>query len=122
MREGLSSGFVASAPMMRKVDGHLTRLSDQSISFDELTPALALADKLEAADLRTQIETAAIACKEAFATILKFIRDEYMPNLRPLPAFSSLPSGAAGYEACLKYHTTTNLRYLFCFVHLPLNV
>ena len=38
-----------------------------------------------------------------------FVRDEYTPHLRADAAFSALPSGPAGYAACLRYHTTTTL-------------
>ena len=55
MRAGLASGHVASAPMMRRVDAILARHAAisqddgdlEAHAFDELAPALKLADALQ---------------------------------------------------------------------------
>ena len=38
-----------------------------------------------------------------------YLRDEYLNNLRSDIAATSLPNGKKFYEACIKFHTSTNL-------------
>ena len=38
-----------------------------------------------------------------------FIEEEYIPNTRPEVGVSSVPGGGEFYQACLRYHTTTNM-------------
>ena len=38
-----------------------------------------------------------------------FIEEEYIPNTRPEVGVSGVPGGAEFYQACLRYHTTTNM-------------
>jgi len=45
--------------------------------------------------------------RPAFRKLLRFISDEYQPSCRPNIAASSLPGGQF-YQACIRFHTTTN--------------
>ena len=46
----------------------------------------------------------------AFSSLATFLEAEYLPNLRPEIGVSSLPGvGKEFYEACLKFHTSTNM-------------
>lgn len=109
MREGVRTGYVASAAMMRSVDAALTALATDSGPLPELAPALQLADRLGDTALHTELVAASDGCRVAFASLLKFVREEYTPHLRAEPGCAALPCGVAGYAACLRYHTTTDL-------------
>ncbi|HYY90450.1 MAG TPA: DUF885 domain-containing protein [Candidatus Dormibacteraeota bacterium] len=45
----------------------------------------------------------------AYAELLKFVNDEYLPKSRTDPGVWALPNGRAMYEYSIRYHTTTNL-------------
>jgi uncharacterized protein (DUF885 family) len=116
MREGIKKGYVASYVMMRAI---IPTLEDyvkvDAEPFEELKPALELAKKLDS-ELSTTYEADFLSgiatCRAGFQKMLSFMRDEYTDKVRSNPAevgCSSLPCGLAGYEACLKFHTTTTL-------------
>jgi len=110
MREGLRRGFIASTAQLRRVESFFEGHADEAASlFDELAPAVELANKLQATDLLSRITEGCRLLRQSFRNVLIFMRTDYFPQARPEPGCSSLPSGIAGYEACLKYHTTTTL-------------
>jgi uncharacterized protein (DUF885 family) len=109
MQEGLRTGFVASAAQLRRVNDLLTGLADGAGPFEELAPALSLAEQVHRPDLTAQLHAGSQLCRAAFGRLREFMRVEYMPRARADPACSALPSGAAGYATCLRYHTTTTL-------------
>lgn len=110
MREGLRTGYVASSAQLRKVESFLTGHADSAAGvFDEAAPGVALAQRLQLPDTVAKITQACKLCRASFGNVLAFMRSEYIPCARVDPACSALPSGIAGYEACLRYHTTTNL-------------
>ena len=47
--------------------------------------------------------------KPAMGRVAEFLENEYLPNTRSEIAATSLPSGKEFYNACLKFHTSTNL-------------
>jgi uncharacterized protein (DUF885 family) len=114
MREGMSRGIVASKAQLTGVEDVVQKFID-SESFDELNYPL---EQLKANvslspeeidRLKSEILTASLQLKEAFKTLLNFLKNEYSNVLRDIPGCVSLPNGNVIYETCLKYHTTTNL-------------
>jgi len=50
-----------------------------------------------------------LCIKPGMLKMAKFLESEYLPNTRPEIAATSLPSGKQFYNACLKFHTSTDL-------------
>ncbi|XP_064089045.1 uncharacterized protein LOC135203217 [Macrobrachium nipponense] len=59
--------------------------------------------------LRQEAEPAVEALLAAFRKMSDFIQDEYMLAARPEVGVSSLPDGAEYYQACLQFHTSTDM-------------
>lgn len=113
MKEGVAQGYVASTAVMFSVDGALEALAAGDGPFAELRdaldklPAVVSADEVPA--LEQELSQAVAACRQAYGKLLVFVRGEYASTLRTDAGLSSLPCGAAGYDECLRYHTTTTL-------------
>lgn len=107
MREGIRTGMVASAEMIRLVEAQV----DDLIASD--LPALReplSSTTLDLDDgLRSQIYSAIHKTKEGFTKFKEFFRSEYTPKVRSITGCSALPNGLDMYQACLRYHTTTGL-------------
>jgi uncharacterized protein (DUF885 family) len=95
--------------MLRGIDDLLAGLAEGAGPFEELAPALSLAERIQRPDFTAQLHSGSQLCRAAFGRLREFMRAEYMPRARVDPACAALPSGAAGYAACLHFHTTTAL-------------
>lgn len=110
LKAGLEAGYVASQAMMRTAASTLEKLSTEQGLFPELEAAEKLAASLPEGPVTPQVLLdATTVCRQAFGTMLQFLRDSYIPALRTNPACSSLPCGPDGYAKCLQFHTTTSL-------------
>jgi uncharacterized protein (DUF885 family) len=77
------------------------------VAFSRMPSSIAAADQ-------QRLRTAAVAAYEqrfvpSWKRLESFLRDTYRPAARPQIGLSSLPGGAAGYAALVRYYTTTDL-------------
>merc|ERR1712200_317917 len=83
----------------------------ETIFFEPFKQMANITDEEEATQLQ-ELAVAAIqtSVQPGFQAIISFLQEEYLPATRPNTAVSSLPgNGKAFYEACLAFHTSTNL-------------
>ncbi|XP_068247131.1 uncharacterized protein [Palaemon carinicauda] len=59
--------------------------------------------------LRQEAQPVVEALLSSFRKLRDFIQDEYYPAARPEVGVSSLPGGLEYYQACLQFHTSTNM-------------
>ena len=115
MRAGLARGFTPARVTLTGRDIGVAQVAEaqtpQESPFYE--PFKAFPSTIPAADqaaLRAE-GTAAIAqaVVPAYATLLKFLRTEYMPHAREGLAAYDLPDGKAYYQSKIREYTTQNL-------------
>lgn len=101
MRYGLSIGVIASVAMMTGVEKQLEAIL--SGDLPELRQPLSLPSATSIpSSLRQDIETAINDTKDAYQSLLSFLRDEYSPRLVASPGIGQLPNGNVMYQECLK--------------------
>jgi uncharacterized protein (DUF885 family) len=115
MRAGLARGFSVPREVLKGRDASIAavaELTDPSQSsfyrpFEHLPDAIPAA---RAADLRTQAR-AAIADQviPAYARLLTFFRNDYVPHARTTLAAEALPDGKAYYRQQIREYTTLDL-------------
>jgi uncharacterized protein (DUF885 family) len=114
MRTGLKRGFTPPFVTMQGRDASITAVSEAKpeatffyTPFKEMPANIPAAEqaKLREAALRT-IETAVIP---AYAGLLNFMREDYLPNTRKTIAAADLPDGPDFYRAKIKEFTTLDL-------------
>ncbi|WP_457349807.1 DUF885 domain-containing protein [Roseateles sp. P5_D6] len=114
MRDGLKAGVTQPRAVMEKVLPQLTALAvtdpEKSLfwgpikNFPEAVPA---ADRERiAAEMRKLLSTGVLP---AYARLLAFVRDEYMPKARKSTGWSALPDGKAWYAHRVQQSTTLKL-------------
>jgi uncharacterized protein (DUF885 family) len=110
MREGVKRGYVASKATVVEVESQLQEIIDGDLSplkqpLETETAKVILSGSNLLSELRDAIEDT----KRGYRKFLHFFLDEYSKALRESPACSSLPNGAALYQQCLRFHTTTDM-------------
>ncbi|KQV60513.1 hypothetical protein ASC95_03420 [Pelomonas sp. Root1217] len=114
MRDGLKAGVTQPRAVMEKVLPQLTALAvtdpEKSLfwgpikNFPEAVPA---ADRERiTAEMRKLLSTGVLP---AYARLLAFVRDEYMPKARASTGWSALPDGKAWYAHRVQQSTTLKL-------------
>ncbi|QJD92741.1 DUF885 family protein [Duganella dendranthematis] len=115
MRVGLARGFTPPKVTLTGRDGSITSVTDAKTPQDTVfylpfktMPASIPADKQE--QLRQQaIKVIATDVIPAHQTLLKFMREEYVPKSRDDLAAESLPDGKAYYQSKIVEFTTTSM-------------
>ncbi|HKD21156.1 MAG TPA: DUF885 family protein [Rhizomicrobium sp.] len=115
MRAGLARGFTQPKIVMTGRDKSISSVSEAG-STDKsplYAPFKKMPDTIPAGDQKAlQAEGAAAIAKSAvpaYATLLKFVRDEYIPKCRTVLAAESLPNGKAFYRAKIQEFTTLDM-------------
>ena len=113
MRAGLARGFSVPAITLvgrdRSIEPYLLPGSDNPFwaPFEALPAAL---DERQAARLREEArEVIVTAVVPAYRDLLRFLREEYLPNARQTLAARDLPDGDAFYQAQIHGYTTLDL-------------
>jgi uncharacterized protein (DUF885 family) len=114
MRAGLARGFTPPKVTMTGRDKSIAAVADKQGADNVFyTPFKKMPDTIPASDqaaLRAQaIATIDKAVVPAYAQLLKFVRDEYIPNCRATLAADALPDGKAYYRAQIQEYTTTDM-------------
>ncbi len=113
MRAGLKRGFTPPQVTMRGRDGAISAVIDAApqqnplyAPFQEM-PGIAATDQ---AQLRAQaVSVIRDVAQPAYAELLKFMREEYVPHCRATLAARDLPDGMAYYQAKIREFTTLEL-------------
>ena len=114
MRAGLKRGFTPARVSIEGREGSIASFAVPDaeknpfyVPFLEMPPGIGAADR-EA--LRTDArKVIAASVAPAFAKLLPFVRDEYIPGARSSLAAESLPDGKAYYLAKIREFTTLEL-------------
>ena len=114
MRVGLKRGFTPPKVTLAGRDGSLTSVTEakpEDVVF--FKPFKQFASNIPLAEQGPLREAALKAIREAVipahAKLLKFMREEYVPQAREPLAAESLPDGKAYYQSKIVEFTTTNL-------------
>ena len=110
MREGVKRGYIASKDTVVDVESQLQEIIDGDLS--PLTQPLeteSAKSLLSDSKLLTELRNAIEDTRRGYRKFLHFFADEYSKVLRASPACSTLPNGAALYQQCLRFHTTTDM-------------
>ncbi|HEY5800726.1 MAG TPA: DUF885 family protein [Burkholderiaceae bacterium] len=113
MRAGLARGFTPPKVTLTGRDGSLSSVADAkspeaTVFYTPFKQILASIPADEQARLR--LEAAKVireSVQPAYAKVLKYMREEYMPRARTELAAGSLPDGAAYYQSKITEFTTT---------------
>lgn len=114
MRDGLKAGVTQPRAVMEKVLPQLTALAvtdpEKSLFWGPIKnvpEAVPAADRERiAAEMRKLLSTGVLP---AYARLLAFVRDEYMPKARKSTGWSALPDGKAWYAHRVQQSTTLKL-------------
>lgn len=114
MQRGIETGYTAPRMIMDGVIEGISALSTGVATDHPLyAPLNALPSKFsdtEKANLETEAQTIInTAVIPAFADILTFMENDYLPATRTEPGLSSVPGGSEQYEILVKNYTTLNL-------------
>jgi len=115
MRAGLARGFTPPKVTLTGRDASIASIAQAKtpqetvfyIPFKEMPAAIPTSEQaaLRAEAVRLIRETV----QPAYAALLKFVREEYVPNARETLAAESLPDGKAYYQSKIVEYTTTRL-------------
>ncbi len=114
MRDGIEAGVVQPRPIMEKV---LPQLAAHVVDDVEdsifLGPVKNFPDDFSVEDKARLAEAYRAAARDqmipAYARLLEFVRDEYLPACRETVGWSALPDGEDWYNYRIKTFTTTEL-------------
>jgi uncharacterized protein (DUF885 family) len=113
MRAGLKRGFTKPKVSLGERWQPIQPLSSADVAANPLyTPFAQMPASIPAADrdaLAAQGKAAVAAAAPAFAKLLAFVRDDYIPHARTVTAAEALPDGKAYYAAKVRQYTTTDL-------------
>src|ERR1700733_1629070 len=114
MRAGLKRGFTPPAVTMQGRDASITAVSearpDATLFYRPFQEMPGNIPPDEQAKLRDEaVQTIETIVKPAYAGLLKFMREEYLPGLRKTIAAADLPGGADYYRAKIKEFTTLDM-------------
>jgi uncharacterized protein (DUF885 family) len=115
MRAGLARGFTPPKVTLVGRDSSITSVTDAKSPQDTVfyTPFKKMPATMPAArqeELRAQaVKTIAASVLPSYQTLLKFMREEYVPKAREDLAAESLPDGKAYYQSKILEFTTTSM-------------
>ncbi|MBD8530186.1 DUF885 family protein [Massilia sp. CFBP 13647] len=115
MRAGLARGFTPPRVTLQGRDAALASVAEaqpeDTVFYTPFKTMPAAIPAAEQAALRAQAVSAIRThVQPAYARVLAFVRNEYIPNARTALAAHSLPDGAAYYQSKIVEFTTTTLR------------
>jgi uncharacterized protein (DUF885 family) len=111
MQVGLDAGFTQPKEIMANIlPSFESQVTDTAEAHSLFAPFTSMPDSLDPAEreeIRRQgkqvLEQAVIP---AYAAVLEFMRERYIPNARQTPGASELPDGREYYAALVRYFTT----------------
>ncbi|WP_295968725.1 DUF885 family protein [uncultured Xanthomonas sp.] len=114
MRAGLARGFAQPKVTLQGRDQSIAEVAqapgETNLFYTPFKQMPATIPAPLQAQLRAQARTAiAQQVVPAYAKLLRFMREEYLPKARPALAAESLPDGAAYYRAQIREYTTLDL-------------
>jgi uncharacterized protein (DUF885 family) len=115
MRAGLARGFTPPKVTLAGRDASLASIAEASTPQQTIfyAPFKAMPASIPAAEQdslrREAAKVIAESVQPAYATVLKFVREEYLPKAREALAAQSLPDGKAYYQSKIVEFTTTSL-------------
>jgi uncharacterized protein (DUF885 family) len=115
MRAGLARGFTPPKVTLDGRDASLASVAEAKTPQDTVfyAPFKTMPATIPAAEqgaLRKQaIMTIRDSVQPAYATVLKFVREEYVPHARATLAAENLPDGKAYYQSKIMEFTTTSM-------------
>jgi uncharacterized protein (DUF885 family) len=115
MRAGLARGFTPPKVTLVGRDGSITSVTEAKTPQDTVfyLPFKAMPATMPAAqqeELRAQaVKTIQTSVLPSYQTLLKFMREEYVPKAREELAAESLPDGKAYYQSKIVEFTTTSM-------------
>jgi uncharacterized protein (DUF885 family) len=115
MRAGLARGFTPPKVTLTGRDKSIAVIADATVPennpfYEPFKKMPATISPAEQAQLRAQVSAAITnSIIPAYADVLKFMRDEYIPHCRTTLAAESLPDGKAYYRAQILEYTTLDL-------------
>ena len=115
MRAGLARGFTPPKVVMTGREKSIAVITDGNTPEKNTfyAPLKKMPETISAAAQKSLAAQAAAAIKNsavpAYAELLKFVRDEYIPKCRVTLAAESLPDGKAYYRAKIKEFTTLDM-------------
>jgi uncharacterized protein (DUF885 family) len=115
MRAGLARGFTPPKVTLAGRDASLASIAEAKTPQDTVfyMPFKTMPAIIPAAEQASLREQAVIAIGQsvqpAYAAMLKFVREEYVPHARETLAADSLPNGQAYYQSKITEFTTTTL-------------
>jgi uncharacterized protein (DUF885 family) len=115
MRTGLARGFTPPRVTLTGREVSISATVDAKDAESTLfwKPFKAMPASIPAAEqaaLREAARTAIMTrVKPAYATLLTFVRDDYIPHSTPVLAAEALPNGVAYYRAQIREFTTLNM-------------
>ena len=113
-RLGVSSGYTCSTHQVRGIEKQLDAILGSDLPdfrapmLLETTPEILLESPALVAEIESCLAEGG-PVKSGFRAFRDFFTAEYLGACRTNPSISSLPNGAAIYDACLRFHTTTTL-------------
>ncbi len=115
MRAGLKRGFTPPQVTLVGRDSSIASIANAKTPEDTVfyEPFKKMPANIPAAEQAKLREQAAKEIRDkvmpAYAELLKFVRDEYIPNARKTLAAEDLPEGKAYYQSQILDYTTTDL-------------
>jgi uncharacterized protein (DUF885 family) len=115
MRSGLARGFTPPKVTLTGRDASLVSVAQAKTPQETVfyKPFVTMPATIPAAEQDALRQAAAAAIREsvqpAYAALLRFMRDEYIPRSRESLAAESLPDGKAYYQSKILEFTTTSL-------------
>lgn len=115
MRAGLARGFTPPKVTLKGRDASLASIAEAKTAQETVffAPFKAMPAAIPAAEQDALREAAAAVIRQtvqpAYAGVLKFMREEYVPHARELLAAERLPDGKAYYQSKIVEFTTTSL-------------
>ncbi|MFL6672093.1 MAG: DUF885 domain-containing protein [Massilia sp.] len=115
MRAGLARGFTPPKVTLAGRDAPLASVAEAKSPQDTVfyAPFKSMPASIPPAEQENLRQQAANVIREsvqpAYASVLRFVREEYMPKARASLAAESLPDGKAYYQSKIVEYTTTSL-------------
>ena len=114
MRAGLARGFTVPRPTLEGRDSSIAAFISDSVEKSPFYKPFADMPSTISRDERESLrKDAAAAISQsvvpAYAKLLRFFREDYLPHARPTVAARDLPQGDAYYRANIREYTTTEL-------------
>ena len=114
MRAGLKRGFTPPRVTLQGRDKSIAQVAEgkpeDNLLYTPFKQPMVGVPAAEQAKLKTQAaQVIRESVQPAYADLLKFVRDEYIPHARTTLAAYDLPDGKAFYQQTIREYTTLNL-------------